>query len=262
MKTITAFWRGQLGFAWTVVLLVGLSMVLANRAAHIPGWAVWPFVAVLACLSVWQTVGAVRFGERLLRDGALSRVYGIYAAMGVALISNILVGIGILLPAPPVDLTVTGYVSKVSIDGAVAHVDGEIEYQILTELKAATQVREVWLNSTGGNVQAGRAIGLFAAEQGMITRVDDQCFSACTLVFAGGRLREMGANGVLGFHGYRFEGPLQVQTIDKADIEEKDRVFFEAQGFEAAFVKRIFATPPEDLWKPSRAELVAAGVLR
>ncbi len=258
MGLIATFWRGQCGFVLTVLLLIGVSFGLTYAAR----WVGWPILGVLVVVSIWQCVGAVRFAERVIQDGALSRVYGVYAAMGVALVSNALVGIGVLLPAPPVDLAVAGYEAKVSVVGDVAHVSGVIDYQILTELKAAGPVRRVVLNSEGGQVQAGRAIGLYLALIGADTHVDDLCFSACTLVFAGGASRSLGPDGVLGFHGYRFVDPLQVQTVDKGVIEEKDRAFFVARGIDAAFVERVFATAPEALWRPTRAELTDAGVLR
>ena len=258
MGFITTFWRGQLGFVSTLVLLIAASLILARGAGFI-GWLVLP---LLAAMSIWQGVGAWRFGERVLRDGALSRVYGVYAAAGVAVLSNVLVAIGILLPAPPVDLVVKGYAPKVMVIGDVAQVSGEIDYQILTELRATKGIRLVVLDSPGGHVQAGRAIGLFLAANGVETRVDGVCFSACTLAFAGGAKRALGSQGVLGFHGYRFVDPLQVQTVSKAEVEDKDRAFLSAQGFDPDFVERVFATPPEELWQPTRAELLAAGVLK
>lgn len=258
MGFIAAFWRGQLGFVWTVILLIGVSAALVRGA----GFLGVPAIFMLGAVSIWQCVGAVRFGERILRDGALTRVYGVYAAMGVAVLSNIFMGISILLPPPPEDLVVKGYASKVAVIGDAAYVSGEIDYQILTELEAAKDLRIVVLNSTGGHVQAGRAIGLFLAETGLNTRVDEVCFSACTLVFAGGVKRAVGPNGALGFHGYRFVDALQVQTVIITDIEQKDRAFLQAQGIDAAFVEQIFATSPETLWRPTKVELQAAGVLR
>ncbi len=258
MGFITEFWHGRLGFVWVVLGLIGVSGALSYGA----NWIGWPIIFVLAGVSIWQGVGAVRFGERVLRDGALSRVYGAYAAMGVALVSNFLVGVGVLLPAPPLDLAVKGYVAKVAVLDGVATVSGDIDYQILTELKATQGVRLVVLQSAGGSVQAGRAIGLFVSANGMDTRVDAQCFSACTLVFAGGVQRTLGPEGQLGFHGYRLDETMRVQTVNKDVIEDKDRAFLVAQGFDAVFVERIFATSSADLWTPSLAELTVAGVLR
>jgi hypothetical protein len=258
MELISKFWHGRLGFVWTILGLIGVSGSLSYGAA----WIGWPVILVLVAVSIWQGVGAVRFGERVLRDGALSRVYGAYASMGVALVSNFLVGVGVLLPAPPVDLAVKGYAAKVAVLDGVATVSGDIDYQILTELKTTHGVRLVVLQSAGGSVQAGRAIGLFVSANGIDTRVDGQCFSACTLVFAGGVQRALGPQGQLGFHGYRLDESMRVQTVSKDVIEDKDRAFLIAQGFDAVFVERVFATPSADLWTPTIAELTAAGVLR
>jgi hypothetical protein len=150
----------------------------------------------------------------------------------------------------------------VSLVGDVAFVAGEIDYQILTELKAVSGVRTVELESTGGSVQAGRAIGLLIAASGWDTRVTGHCFSACTLAFAGGVLRDLRPSGRLGFHSYSVDSALRVQIVNQDDIVEKDRVFLKKQGFSAAFVDRIFATSFEDLWEPTREELRSAGVIR
>ena len=244
MELISKFWHGRLGFVWTILGLIGVSGALSYGAA----WIGWPVILVLVAVSIWQGVGAVRFGERGLRDGAL--------------VSNFLVGVGVLLPAPPVDLAVKGYAAKVAVLDGVATVSGDIDYQILTELKTTHGVRLVVLQSAGGSVQAGRAIGLFVSANGIDTRVDGQCFSACTLVFAGGVQRALGPQGQLGFHGYRLDESMRVQTVSKDVIEDKDRAFLIAQGFDAVFVERVFATPSADLWTPTIAELTAAGVLR
>ncbi|MEJ6709079.1 MAG: hypothetical protein QNK92_09825 [Amylibacter sp.] len=197
MGIIIEFWYGRLGFVWSVLALIGVSAALSYGAV----WIGWPVIVVLVVVSIWQRVGAVRFSERVLKEGALNRVYGAYAAMGVALVSNFLVGVGLVLPAPLVDLVVKGYAQKVSVFGDVVTVSGDIDYQILTELKATQNVRLVVLQSAGGSVQAGRAIGLFVSANGIDTRVDGQCFSACTLVFVGGVQRALGPQGSWGFTG-------------------------------------------------------------
>lgn len=216
MGFIAQFWRGHLGFVWTVLLLLGVSAGV-SRGAVLMGAAVLPIAVVV---SVWQSVGVVRFGERVLRDGALTRVYGVYAAMGVAVVSNAIVCIGVLLPAPPVDLTVRGFAQKVFVEGDVARVSGAIGYQVLTELKAANGVCVVVLNSEGGNVQAGRAIGLYVAAQGLDTQVDAQCFSACTLVFAGGVSRGWGRKACLAFMGIG----LMIRCLCKTWIRPRLRI--------------------------------------
>lgn len=219
-------------------------------------------VTIAVCISVVQVTGSVRTAEKILQDGGLSRVYGIYAAMGMAVVSNVILAINAMLPAPAIDLQSTASQSQVVVENGTAKVSGRIEFHVLTELKAAQNVRFVSLNSEGGSVQAGRAIGMLIAQSGWSTRVDEKCFSACTLAFAGGVKRQVIGDGMLGFHGYRFDDEMRVQTVNVAAIIEKDRAYLTAQGISKDFIDRIFQTKPNDLWRPSKEELLRSGVLR
>ena len=265
MAMLMRFWRGELGFLWVFFLVLGASFLMTALSNRVALWAVLPFVGLLGILSLMQVIGAVRFSERVLKDGALSRVYGAYAAMSVAVIANVVCALGLLLPKPEVSLEVEGFAPKVILVGDVAEVSGAIDYQILTELKAAVEsvdLRVVRLQSNGGNVIAGRSIGLFIGRQGLNTEVLGNCFSACTLAFVGGVKRHLGPEGALGFHGYRIDSTNRVQTVDWRGVIAKDRVYLAVQGVDSAFVDRIFETPPEALWQPDRARLEAAGILR
>ena len=117
------------------------------------------------------------------------------------------------------------------------------------------------LDSTGGNIFAGRSMAREIAGAGLATRVEGRCFSACTLAFVAGAPRSLGADGKLGFHGYAFDSAMRVQTFDVGKEEARDRDWMAAQGVAADFLDRVFATPPSELWQPERAELVAAGVI-
>ena len=253
MAIARQFWRGELGFLWVLVLLIGASLILTIASSRVPFWAAVPFVAVLALVSLVQIIGSVRFSERVMRDGALSRVYGAYATMGVAVLANGVCAIGLLLPQPEMSLEIDGFAPKVFVKSNVAEVVGEIDYQILTELKAAVvnaDIQIVRLSSAGGNVIAGRSIGLFIAQNKLDTEVQEQCFSACTLAFAGGVKRVLGPNGVLGFHGYRVDDANRVQAVDWRGVIDKDRDYLAAQGVKSNFIDRIFETAPRDLWRP------------
>ena len=92
----------------------------------------------------------------------------------------------------------------------------------------------------------------------MITYVATQCLSACTLVFSGGG--EHGVlrhNAILGFHRGSFAGE---DKEEPPELQGQRKVFTEA-GYEASFIDHALATPSNDMWKPSEAELLKAGVI-
>ncbi|MFT7524847.1 MAG: hypothetical protein ACI92A_002718, partial [Candidatus Paceibacteria bacterium] len=65
----------------------------------------------------------------------------------------------------------------------------------------------------------------------------------------------------LGFHGYAFDSELLVKKLNVQDQQAVDELFFAAQGVSPDFIDRIFEAPPTALWQPSRAEMLAAGVI-
>jgi len=149
--------------------------------------------------------------------------------------------------------------------GDVITIAGDIDYRILTELKPflteETPAKYISIRSTGGNVIAGRSIGLAIERAGLDTQVDQQCYSACTLVFAGGTHRTLPKGAMLGFHGYRFDTKMRVQTITSAEIQAKDRVYLARRGISVEFMDRIYSTSPEQIWIPTRTELLTGGVI-
>lgn len=60
----------------------------------------------------------------------------------------------------------------------------------------------VYMNSPGGTLQDGYAIGAVFRKRGVATRVTDRqvCASACAVAFLGGRFREVSFDGKLVFH--------------------------------------------------------------
>lgn len=255
-------WHGKTSFltiiSFLILVTVGFNFMGHSALVEFP-------VALLLSIglgSLLQCLLAVRYCEQVIGEGEIPEVYGVYSILGIAVVSNVILAIGILLPPPEMDLEIEGYVQKVHVEGTTARVTGEITYQVLTELKAAGPVELVVFESDGGIVQAGRSIGIFIASMGWNTHTDGQCFSACTLAFAGGIARSLGPDGRLGFHSYQFDPNLRVRTLDPEVIIAKDRAYLLEMGISATFIERIFQTPAAELWQPDRGELEAAGVLR
>jgi hypothetical protein len=123
------------------------------------------------------------------------------------------------------------------------------------------QITELELNSTGGNIFAARAIANTIVERGINTHVEQQCYSACTLIFASGKHRSAGTNACFGFHGYAYQSANPALYGEIEDHQKKDAAFFTKMGIDQTFIDRMFDTQPPKLWQPSLETLTHASVI-
>ena len=91
------------------------------------------------------------------------------------------------------------------------------------------------------------------------TFVPTTCVSACTFLFLGGQQRYLAPGAALGFHR-----AWQAMAGNDGNVQRMNREIrarFAERGIAEDFVQRAMATPGEQLWYPSPAELEAAGVI-
>ena len=74
-------------------------------------------------------------------------------------------------------------------------------------LAAHPNIQTVLLESDGGVIVEARGMANTILDNGLNTRVESDCYSACTLVFISGRVRSLGDKAALGFHQYLLETP-------------------------------------------------------
>lgn len=271
---MTAHWQGRQGWLRTAAInLLALRLLLEALPALPRGSAGTGLLALYLgaslALLTWQLVGAWRRAERGLRDtGDMYPALALHGAGLVVLTLALLQAtdrIADHFARPTERAAPAAALLPVSGNGQVIAAEGEIGFAMNTALRetiaASPRARTVLLDSAGGNIFAARAMAREIARAGLATRVEGRCFSACILVFAAGAPRRLGATGVLGFHGYAFDSAMRVQTLDVAREEARDRAWLAARGVAPDFLDRVFATPPTELWRPSRAELLAAGVI-
>ncbi len=265
-------WTGQLGFGATLfVNLIGLSFLISFFTTDtLPDWAAVIIVLVLILILVWQILGGWRCANRLQQEQVASNsVWGVYLGICVA---TIMVGFQTLdiisdrLFVEPRAKTIFGDDDfSAELKGDTIHLGGEINYlmyqAMLIILNEHDDVKVISLNSHGGIVFAGRSIGKLIQERGLITHVEAQCYSACTLVFAAGDNRTISDEAEVGFHGYSFDMPYRFQTVDPVEEQEKDKAYLLTRGIEAAFLDQAFSTNAQSLWKPSVDELTASGFI-
>ncbi|MBV1864391.1 MAG: hypothetical protein KUG74_08115 [Rhodobacteraceae bacterium] len=265
-SALSSYWRGNAPFSVVLVTLLVAGIAtdfLPTQESHL---ARYSQSAGLILITVWLTIGAIRTVNRIVLDspGAVS-IWALYSAVLMLLVLTALQVASLFLPASEVVTPDADKPPKVTHTGDDVFIKGRIDYRILTELRPFLAndppAKVIWLQSTGGNVIAGRSIGLAIEQSGLDTKVDGHCYSACTLAFAGGRNRILPQGATMGFHGYRFDSVLRVQTVSSAEIQAKDRVFLARRGVAAGFLDRIYKIRPEDIWIPTRIELQQAGVI-
>ncbi|HKU99782.1 MAG TPA: hypothetical protein VJR58_31090 [Vineibacter sp.] len=125
-------------------------------------------------------------------------------------------------------------------------------------LASAPGVTMVHFQSGGGRLGEAYAIYGIIRTRNLTTIASDACYSACTLAYLGGRRRLLVDGASLGFHGPIFPGLPQTDVV--ASMRSM-RAFLIQAGVAESFAERAVNTPPDDLWRPSNEELLAAGVV-
>ncbi len=253
-----------------IVNLIAPRVVLSVVLSFIPaGLAVVPVLVFSGVLLIWQVVGGWRHAGRIMREtGDLATSITLYFGIGLAIILAAMQLVDRISEVYLVPVDLTNFQAKmleIRQEGRIIVIDGPLSYRENTALKATLKAfpnaQTVELDSNGGSVFAARALAFTIAVNGLATQVNGACFSACTLAFMAGEPRILGPNGQLGFHGYAFDNAMRVQTVDVGKQQDKDRVFFATRGLSTQFINRIFATPPSELWRPDRDELIGGGVI-
>lgn len=266
-------WHGRLRLVPTLVVALGLGhLVLAAGFAVLPtGNSVWMAIAGAACLLVWQVIGTLRATDRHITAGgdrALATLsYGLVLLVGV-LTANLVVSAG-LGPSAAVPVVAELHErSNLSRSDTRLVLKGEITlqsyYHARDLLEVGDAIRTVHLDSPGGSVQGARGLARLVQEAGLETHVTGVCNSACPLVFIAGTRRTMAEGSSLGFHAYQVGGYENLggrMLLDRTEEERRDRAFYLARGIAPEFVAKVFETPHDDLWRPERAVLEAAGAL-
>lgn len=152
-----------------------------------------------------------------------------------------------------------------SEDGHFLRFEGSIHYgatEHLSQVLADTpSIRHLRLNSGGGLVAEARGMVRLIGEYQLSTSVYGDCESTCALVFIAGTERMLEPDARLGFHRYHQTSPVMAMFMNSDAEQEKDMAIYRKQGVAEHFLARIIETPPNEMWFPSKAELLEAGVL-
>jgi hypothetical protein len=276
-------WRGELSLPvsyWINGILAGVAAVLVVEAINTsvdfkddfqPGLAlaaeilIWTTTSLIA---IWRLVGTWRSATNYQRArnkfwGPVAKVLVIVGAAesvaGFALVGG--PKINELYKIYRGDEEMGGYAFRVLRDGRELEFSGGITFGAAKDfqrfLDAMPAVQVVHLNSPGGRIAEAGRIGRLLSARKLSTYVVGNCLSACTTVFLSGRERLISPQGRLGFHQPDFPGLTNEERRNLIANEERR---LRQMGVSAAFAHKANLAPPEDMWFPTVAELIAEHV--
>jgi hypothetical protein len=152
-----------------------------------------------------------------------------------------------------------------SLDGRVLTYDGIMASGMMSDLAPlmaeSRDLRQITLNSPGGNLNEARNLAQSVLQYGLDTHVAVECSASCLLAFAAGANRTMGPGAQLGFHRYGLDFK-QLMPFVEVDVERlQDQSFLEQQQIDPRFIDRYFQEDRRTLWYPHKNELMDAGIL-
>jgi hypothetical protein len=277
-------WRGELSLPmsyWAngVVLSAATGMVsgalLAAFTIYGEEQLVPWMIALQACclaislLAIWQVVGVWRAATRYKRSGR--SFWGGAAKVAVALAALQFVYVWVFAVGPQIletyematgDAAFGPHEFNLLADGQMLDFYGGIKFGIAREFESLLHenkgVTTVRLSSIGGRIREAQKMSDIVKARGLATYVVEECLSACTVVFLGGKERFLLEGALLGFHQPSFRGmTAHDKTIAIAEEEARLRTF----GLSKSFVERANSASPDDMWYPEQDELVREKVV-
>jgi hypothetical protein len=271
-------WHGRLPLVVAVTVSTALvwGLVQAVRfAAHFfpnseAPWAaalLWLVEVVVLVVGVgWWGMGVQRSAIRSVDDGGSTFVALLTGVVGFG--AFIWVGLFWLNSArhvwPDVKATLSGDLRPAALTlerADVLAVQGDLEFgsmrAVREALAANPAVRTVRLESRGGRVAEGLALGRLVADRNLDTLVTGECSSACATAFAGGNRRLIGPAAHIGLHSAGGSG-ISAQHVDEANRRSDE--FMAARGVDARVLARGAATDHDSIWFPTHGVLLASGL--
>jgi hypothetical protein len=273
-------WRGELSLPvsyWVNGSLLSVSIMLlflfmaevtSDWELRTTAFVMLGLMTLLIVLMIWSTVGILRSaGQHAKRGGsagwataaqvvtclgALSFVGQLGTKIGPQM--NEFASIAFNYDSlKRVEATLAPDGKSLALQGTIG--TGSFEY-VQQILNAASGVRTLVLDSQGGRLREAEQLAELVRERGMDTYVEGQCASACTYIFLAGKDRAATPNAMIGFHRPSFAG-----ADDYDSGLSKMLTYYRAAGISERFLDRIRKTKSEEMWNPSRDELIDNGVL-
>ena len=272
-------WRGELPLAASVIvsaaLLWGAVQAISFASRQVPITDYPMASSVLWLLEVGVLIfGAIWWGTGVQRSAIDSIDQG--GSMLLAVVTG-LVGLGAFVwvaafwyqsarhvmpevwstlvgSSPPAEVQLDARSNRLLLEGALEF--GSTR-SVREALDANPSVRVVRLESRGGRVAEGLALGTLLRDRGIDTIVNGECSSACVTAFAGGARRIIGPSARIGLHsagGAGFSG----ETIAAANRRSDE--FIAARGVDRSVLEQGAAVANDQIWFPSPQVLLSSGL--
>ncbi|MCE5341230.1 MAG: hypothetical protein LLF92_08915 [Planctomycetaceae bacterium] len=280
LNYISMHWRGELPLSvsflvnglWPNLALSVLNVLLNNGYIDNPVVGmhifIFCFVFCIFVLYPWQIIGIWRSAEkRIEKSGKYfwSRCIQIIILLRIVCF---LVAIHSKMPAYKDNfLCILHLNEKASLtlekDNTIIHLQGRLGFgnskDVSNILKTNPGIDGIILDSIGGRSYEGRELARIISDYNLNTYSFEQCLSAATTAFIGGRHRYLGPGAVMGFHkcGLEYGRKDIFGYLEKENV--KDMLIFKKHGINEEFTKKSHAS--DVLWYPTTKELLNAGVI-
>ncbi|MFT5975281.1 MAG: hypothetical protein ACI9YO_001458 [Gammaproteobacteria bacterium] len=289
MNIIQKYWHGHYPLAisfWIFFIALGIVFHLVGFTLlkQLSGTSSEQITAIIIyqvtgglILYPWQTIGLLRSVELYFKQFGGPVI--LHTVQAVILVSLILLAshfVG-LVQTFSIDRSFEKFISKaeppkysiqLTSNERQLIIRGTLDFGITETvsllLKTHSGIKQVMLESEGGQIYEGRGLAVLFNLHGLDTYSDSYCLSSCTTAFIGGAKRYLGENARLGFHQYAFDSKhLQpFQGFYNLDAEQnKDLELYRSKDIEEDFIQNIFHKPNHEIWYPSRKTLLKAGVV-
>jgi hypothetical protein len=290
MKPVTAtpswflsHWRGEtslgisywlngilLGSLLPTLILIGYSLINPFRhSLRVNAFVILNLITFRLGLWIWTTVGVIRSANRHTSRGG--KLFWANAARVMICIAVVLTLVKLERSLIPQMRLLTAIAMghdpmdtvnvEASPDGRTIILEGTLGAGSVDKVQriidASPDATTLELNSDGGRGTVAEELALRVRQRHLNTSVQDHCVSACTYIFLAGTRRELAEDAALGFHQASALGLVASNQMIIQDMVE----YYRSAGLRERFIDRIVATPPDDMWYPTRRELEDGGVI-
>jgi hypothetical protein len=268
-----SYWVNGLVGGFAVGFTIGALAYVINRQGDVQPmlWLVSLILTwiVVVLFTIWQTVGVWRSATHYRQNGRkfwgaaakVATVLGLlnaaynflfFGAAQLAGIYEIVTG----------DSRVGPHRFQVLANGQILEFSGGITFGVARELEefldAMGSLKTVRLNSIGGRILEAQKMSDMIRAHGLSTDVTQDCMSACTIVFLGGKERFMTPSARLGFHQPVFRG---MTAADRRAAISNEEARLQRLGLSKDFAIRANAATPDGMWYPDQDELLREKVV-
>ena len=160
--------------------------------------------------------------------------------------------------------------------------DAYDETEVISYLFDHPKINTLRVTGPGGYLPTASAIAEYLIRHEINTEAVGECDSACAQIFLGGKTRTLAPGAKLGFHrphlvkereqkfyeenhikkGWKDRFDYGIDTYDLAMLHMvKSIEYMLSRGVDIDFILKRYSTSSYDIWYPSKAELIEAGVL-